>query len=161
MQAGYLLNLTFPHPSPPKAANEVASPELLINKASSPNCVSFSARRQRTSRLQLHLHGWLAHGHSSCHSAGDQVLQGHKHPRPRSPPWRKRRSSACVGPMLGEMSPDATHPHVLFVLWKPSGANYKSNQAKNTSFPHNCALSRSCPDAVPHCVHSSKRQNYR
>lgn len=84
MQADYLPNLPFPHPTPPSAANKVASlmrlPHLIV--------LPFSLNQQ-TRRLQLPVNicsASLAGMPRETPHATQWEIQDQEHPPPRNPP---------------------------------------------------------------------------
>lgn len=126
MQADYLLNLTFPHPNPPKAATKAASRELLFSLMRLPHLAAFpfwekTADKQATlfSPQLQRLSGWQAHEHFSYHSLGDTSIARPvtSMPKKPTPVIGRRQTLARVSAMLSKVPPTQPAPACYLCSW--------------------------------------------
>lgn len=139
MQADYHLNLTFPHPTSPKAANKVASRELPFSLMKLPHLITFPFSYKTVEKWATVLSPWHVRGRCKGCQASTT------HPQEAHPSISKRRLLVHVGAMLGKMpQPQPTPVFYLCSTCVPGAVRcqLQEQQGKNYfCFVHNCAPS--------------------
>lgn len=138
MQADYLLNLTFPHATLPKAANKVFSLMRLPHLIVFPFCP-----KQQTSKLQFPLtayHACLAGMPRSTPRATQGEMQEQKHPAQETQPISSQNVPAKGHPCWSLSVQCDPHSWATSAL-KPWAAMTRAMKQKMPVFLHSCAPS--------------------